>query len=1183
MAAEEKISSYIDEAAVTKETKTLLALMDQLLAKFDEVGKRTVSLDNSKGSAGFKKEVKEAMEAVNEYSNASKMVVDQNGKLVETIKKQKVAFAEIKPVVAGLGKSYYDNIQVLAQLKVQSELVSKSLNELKRTTADADKQSDAYQARLGQLLQAQLENKTATNELNVALRNQEKEFQATEGSVDELQAKMNQLQQRWESLSEVDRDSPIGVGLKKGIDELQPRLTQAEQSIGKFGRNVGNYKSAFDGLGMSFTQVARELPSLAINMQTFLLAISNNLPMVFDQIGETNAQLKAMRAEGQAVPSLFSKIKDSLFSWNIVLSIGVTLLTLFGAKLFEFVAGLFDSEVALKKAKEAQKALNESMIESMELYDRIYSVRKKSIDQAVDETRNKIKLNEIAKASDEDLLKSEIDIANQRLKIAGGGNENAAATIVAETKATNALILDAMEVQARALETLNDDIAKEKNEKKKKSLELEKDLLQQSLKKNQINYDDNLAVINEYYDAVQSKREADLKLQVYQQEQARKLTLETIRISANTNIDANERVLNNEKSTLNQRLEAIKANLKEKRRIVNAELSNALNDPKNKNADGSFTAEAKIAIKNANAEKLKLDKDFVVDSFKVREDYRRRDIQAQLSVDKTEIDLRLKSDEEIFNNQQESLANRLQATAQYTQDQIALAKKEYDVKVDIMKASGATDAELEAALVDHNAKVYVLTVDGQRKLLEVTKAYYDNLKKELDEWQTEEINRIETHASELLSAQSAVYTNEVVALNKKFTEGKVGTEKYNKELTKIEDDNAKKVIAIQIDKAKAYLQILKETNADRLKESNKINTDIDTLEKQYLASTDDAERKTLKGKIDAKKEAAKEFKDINKEVADAEIALDGLIQKSSQKTAEDRTKKLEQFKALVDEINGYVQQAAQFIQSLLAANIEAQKNQVQAQIDALDKQKEADIAAANAQAGTAQEKADKIATINTVAAAKKEALERRQRELDNKKARQDRDFAVLTVILNTATAIIKAVAAAPLTGGLPFSAIAAAIGAAQIAAILATPLPKYAKGRDGGPAEFAIVGEQGAERLDFADGTSALTPNKPTLTFLPEGTSVIPHHQTMLDMLSAASLRSMVDSSGRAVSEKDFDSRLAQVMQTEMSGLRNDFTKLERTMKNMPQEHFSFDEHGFKKWVEAGQNRTDYINKMYKH
>ena len=70
-------------------------------------------------------------------------------------------------------------------------------------------------------------------------------------------------------------------------------------------------------------------------------------------------------------------------------------------------------------------------------------------------------------------------------------------------------------------------------------------------------------------------------------------------------------------------------------------------------------------------------------------------------------------------------------------------------------------------------------------------------------------------------------------------------------------------------------------------------------------------------------------------------------------------------------------------------------------------------------------------------------LEKEQAKIELRSAIRDRAIKSFSVITDTAQAIMKAVAASPLTGGLPWSAIATAIGAAQLATIAsAPPFPK---------------------------------------------------------------------------------------------------------------------------------------------
>ena len=120
-------------------------------------------------------------------------------------------------------------------------------------------------------------------------------------------------------------------------------------------------------------------------------------------------------------------------------------------------------------------------------------------------------------------------------------------------------------------------------------------------------------------------------------------------------------------------------------------------------------------------------------------------------------------------------------------------------------------------------------------------------------------------------------------------------------------------------------------------------------------------------------------------------------------------------------------------------------------------------------------------------------LEKKKRAEQRKQAKLNKAFAALNIIVETSVAIVKSIAASPLTGGLPFSAIAASLGAIQLAAVLAQPIPKYKHGRSGGDAEFAYVGDGGvSEIIARAGGGYEITPNRETLTYLNKGDSVLP-------------------------------------------------------------------------------------------
>ena len=126
-------------------------------------------------------------------------------------------------------------------------------------------------------------------------------------------------------------------------------------------------------------------------------------------------------------------------------------------------------------------------------------------------------------------------------------------------------------------------------------------------------------------------------------------------------------------------------------------------------------------------------------------------------------------------------------------------------------------------------------------------------------------------------------------------------------------------------------------------------------------------------------------------------------------------------------------------------------------------------------------------------AKKNEELEKKKQKLKQKQAVWDKANSLAQAGISTALAIMNMMKSAPWPVNIAMAAIAGAMGAVQIATILATPIPKYAKGTDyhkGGP---AIVGDGGvSELILFKNGKSWLSPDTPTLVDLPAGAMVIP-------------------------------------------------------------------------------------------
>jgi hypothetical protein len=148
-------------------------------------------------------------------------------------------------------------------------------------------------------------------DLTVTIRNQTKEFIAATGSLDEMQAQLNQLQQSYEQLSATEKSSPIGTQLKAEIDELEPKVKDLEAGIGKFGRNVGNYEGSAKIIVDALKKVEAEISSLQQKQQG-LVDYSKRNEIGFkigggqDNLNQVNAQLGTLQKQFTALTGITS-------------------------------------------------------------------------------------------------------------------------------------------------------------------------------------------------------------------------------------------------------------------------------------------------------------------------------------------------------------------------------------------------------------------------------------------------------------------------------------------------------------------------------------------------------------------------------------------------------------------------------------------------------------------------------------------------------------------------------------------------------------------------------------------------------------------------------------------------------------------------------------------------------------
>lgn len=300
---------------------------------------------------------------------------------------------------------------------------------------------------------------------------------------------------------------------------------------------------------------------------------------------------------------------------------------------------------------------------------------------------------------------------------------------------------------------------------------------------------------------------------------------------------------------------------------------------------------------------------------------------------------------------------------------------------------------------------------------------------------------------------------ELLSLEEYYATGQMSEEKYKQRKLEINDVYDTKLLEQEVDYYEKLIAFLKQEGMDVTDAEAKLYATRLKMQEAFNKKRDELLDEQNKSDRDKAKEHGKE------------------IEKAGQET-------LKTFKQLREQL---INELRSSMAALVSGYFERQKNQLQDQIDKNEELKKAEIDRINASSDTEEKKAARIAIVNAKADAQKVQLEQRQRRADEQKARFERMFALAQIGQNTAMEATK-------YSGNPLKvAMIIAIGVAQAARVLATPIPKYRFGTEyhkGGP---AIVGDGGVpEVVTIPDNTSYTTPDKPTLTYLPKGAKVTP-------------------------------------------------------------------------------------------
>lgn len=290
---------------------------------------------------------------------------------------------DLKNQIKALDDQMKPHIQTLSEVEKAEQRLAylqsdegKRLLELKAKIAELTSARKQQKATVDPLAQAQEKLAYAQSEENQQLKlystqireaNQIAQLQATiansaEGSYNRLSAQYSLNKIRLNQMSAAEREAAdSGKKLEAETNAIYQQMIKLQEATGNYRLSVGHYQKTWDGLGISISQVVRELPAAAVSLNTFFLGISNNIPMVVDEINRLRAQNKLLQAEGKATISVTGSIVKALFGWNTALVVLLTVFSMYGKAIITWVDKTLAGRDAAKSFEDALEDLNDEL------------------------------------------------------------------------------------------------------------------------------------------------------------------------------------------------------------------------------------------------------------------------------------------------------------------------------------------------------------------------------------------------------------------------------------------------------------------------------------------------------------------------------------------------------------------------------------------------------------------------------------------------------------------------------------------------------------------------------------------------------------------------------------------------------------------------------------------------------
>ena len=1103
-------------------------------------------------------------------------------------KTQRDAYAEyerVKNLLAQVNGTYENNVKSLLRVNEAIAANKKQQEDLKKQLENGRIGAEQYNEALLQLTIKERELKQEKSSLTTLLKNEERENQAVMGSYNQMSQQLELLKKAYKSMTQEEKQSALGKEMESAIQNLDAHLKDLAADMGEFQRNVGNYAVAGGSIKKDLKELVLEIANLSIAYQSLseeekksadgqALAshiqdltekagvlkdtiadtnqaitnaasdtrgfdqLSGSIQLAIDGFGLATGAAEMLGISSEDLATIQTKLQAAIAASNAMQSIQNTLqaqsavmqgVNLVQTKLRTVAENLHTAAqgkgvIATAALTAAQWAFNAAASANpigiivvaiiaciaavwglVEAFTAFFGTSDEDI-KAYE--KQKEAFEEMSKAHDEEI---------ERLK-ARGATQAELKNEELNNKQEELEAAEALYASASELYDEDDDEYKEALESKKKAQEDYEQFQTDSL--NYLN-----SVIHEAEEKEKEERLGtyEYKRQMIQaeleQQKALALTLlnqakitrevyenmvKALDKAANMKIDD----INKQEQESFEKLKTQRANNAKKAQDEANKAAEALKKEVQKGEDALLNLITDSLERQRRAENLSYQRklEALDEQLATELDKHKRNLQLIEALQNQILGLNAGHQQKLYDIEQSHISRRYKAQQDLIESRLAIVEKgserERKLRYDLLNIQYYQESLAIQAAEDN----HTLTAEEAEEMrLNLAEEYADKREQLEEELSSNLADIIMRKYADQQANDDNAYVEQLNALKNKYVEemrlAKGNVDEQAAIKARFEEDQAKLSEDYAVQTARNSVAMLEEVlNTEKLSAEER---------RKYVA------------------ELAKAKGALETAMADqAKAQIDSVVDKDN-KAKDKRIRNIQQWMQVAsDSLNAI----NDLVGTIYDAKIEKVEAEQEANQEAADAEQKRISELVEKKVITEEEGEARKRAAEAKSAKKTEELEKKKAKLKQQQAIWDKANSAAQCAISTALGIMQLWVHPGFPAAIPMAAVVGALGALQLATILATPLPKYAKGtksHKGGP---AVVGDGGEPELVTFSGKSWITPDTPTIVDLPAGAAVIPHI-------------SGVDESLVSIPTSSNDSNTPVI-------INNDYSRLEAKMDN---------------------------------